>query len=402
MAATLNSILRLCKNKDALPESDLVSRLKAMQIDPNVLAKTYSQRTGDEGIRRGTLLHFAARFGRSPEFCKEFVDLDANLVKTADANGFLPIHHACNREGIDLDTVKYFFEIYPESINIQARGEDGDYFLHMLLKPEIESSMNEFGEIREIARGGTKAMLIEFILEHDSGVLSTQNGYLKLLFHRLCELHYDSECRDVIRLILDAHPEFILLALQEMDQVEEMGLVDELKLQCEAVLDRVPDGNGQLPIHRVISTRNATLCAIKLMIAANPDSTAVADSQGCIPLHLACRFGTLKIVKYLVGLIGGFPTVALDTVDHDGNLPLHHACLGGKLDIVNYILEVSPGGVTVSNTEAAGGKLPITVLLYDADCDRDQYYVDTVDSLLRANPKDSLANLSPGLFKRGE
>ena len=114
--ASFESILHLCKNNDDLPEYDLVSRLKATQIDPDVLATT--------DARGRTLLHIAAWYGRRPEFCKEFVDLDANLVKTADVDGFLPIHHACNRDGIDLYTVKYFFKIYPESINVKARGED--------------------------------------------------------------------------------------------------------------------------------------------------------------------------------------------------------------------------------------------------------------------------------------
>ena len=181
----------------------------------------------------------------------------------------------------------------------------------------------------------------------------------------------------------------------------QAGVVNFLEMQLDFRRqpqdDQEPDINGQLPIHRVLQlpSENVSLGTIKLMVEAHHASLTAADNRGCTALHLACRFGDLNIVKYLVGLSRGSPTVALDTADHDGNLPVHIACLRGKLDVVNYILEVSPHGVTVPNTE---GKLPIMVLLYDADCARDQNYVDTVDSLVRANPKESLANLSQGLF----
>eukprot|EP00956_Cyclotella_meneghiniana_P013280 scaffold19084_cov64-Cyclotella_meneghiniana.AAC.3 len=123
------------------------------------------------------------------------------------------------------------------------------------------------------------------------------------------------------------------------------------------------------------------------MIGVNRASVTVADNRGCIPLHYACRFGDLNIVKYLVGLVQESPTIALDTLDSEGNLPLHYASLAGKLDIVNYILDISPRGVFKPNKNK---KLPIELLLFDAVCDRNLQYVDTVDSLIRANPVESL------------
>ena len=205
-----------------------------------------------------------------------------------------------------------------------------------------------------------------------------------------------------MKLLFDAHPDGIFV--QGVDGRtpanfarlgNQAGVVNFLEMQLDFRRqpqdDQEPDINGQLPIHRVLQlpSENVSLGTIKLMVGAHSASLTAADNRGCTALHLACRFGDLNIVKYLVGLIGGSPTVALDTADHDGNLPVHIACLRGKLDVVNYILEVSPHGVTVPNTE---GKLPIMVLLYDADCARDQNYVDTVDSLLQANPKESVGS----------
>ena len=63
---------------------------------------------------------------------------------------------------------------------------------------------------------------------------------------------------------------------------------------------------------------------------------------------------------------------------------------------MNYILDQSAVGVTCQNTE---GKLPIELLLYDAECDRSSMeFTDTVESLLKTNPAIVLANLCPGLL----
>ena len=68
---------------------------------------------------------------------------------------------------------------------------------------------------------------------------------------------------------------------------------------------------------------------------------------------------------------------------------------------MSYILDQSAVGVTLQNTE---GKLPIELLLlYNAKCDRSSMdFVDTIESLLKANPAIALANLCPGLFACGE
>ena len=132
------------------------------------------------------------------------------------------------------------------------------------------------------------------------------------------------------------------------------------------------------------------------MVAAYPASIHVADEQGCTPLHLACRYGNLGIVKTLADEDEN----CLATLDIRGNLPLHHACLGGKLDIVNYISGRCPDGVSLQNTK---GKLPIELLIFDAECDRSSMdFVDTVEGLFKTNPAITLANLSPGLFARGK
>lgn len=78
--------------------------------------------------------------------------------------------------------------------------------------------------------------------------------------------------------------------------------------------------------------------------------------------------------------------VSLRHADSNGNLPIHIACAQGKFDIVKVILERSTAFLSVQNNE---GKIPIQLLLHNSYVDRNSLeYVQVVDAMLRANPAD--------------
>ena len=60
---------------------------------------------------------------RSFEFCKILIDASPSSVTHRQETGDLPFHHACS--GGHLSTVKYLYELYPESIGIT--GSEGEY-----------------------------------------------------------------------------------------------------------------------------------------------------------------------------------------------------------------------------------------------------------------------------------
>eukprot|EP00956_Cyclotella_meneghiniana_P012450 scaffold17673_cov59-Cyclotella_meneghiniana.AAC.1 len=160
---TFQEIKDLCWNRAGLSEPELVSKLKQVtQIDPNVLA------TRDEHGR--TLLYFAASTGRSREFCQVLHEQNGTLVKTTDnICGMLPIHHACR--AIKVETAKYLFEVYPESINIP--DNEGWYPIHLLA--QYYTRLND-----------GKLQLLAFLLKHDKGAVSTFDKYGNLPLHLAC------------------------------------------------------------------------------------------------------------------------------------------------------------------------------------------------------------------------
>eukprot|EP00956_Cyclotella_meneghiniana_P012556 scaffold17853_cov65-Cyclotella_meneghiniana.AAC.8 len=369
--ATVHDIKTLCRNPDDLSESELVSTLRATEIDPNELS--------ERDFQGETLLHIAAMHGRSPEFCRVLHDQNSTLVKTTDNYGWLPVHCACNHPVKKLEIANYLFNVYPESIHIPTANR-GEYPIHLL-------AGNNYGE------GSNDLQLLTFLLKHDNGAVSTPNNYGELPLHCACW----GRGLAFVKLLFDAYPDGVFVHNEGRtpldyarlnNQADVVHFVEtQLRFHRQSQEDQDSDINGQLPLHRVLQSENVSLGTIKLMVGVHRASVAVADNRGCIPLHYACRFGDLNIVKYLVGLTEESPTVALDTVDSERNLPLHYACLAGKLDVVNYILDISPRGVFKPNKNK---KLPIDLLLFDAVCDRDLQYVNTIDSLIRANPVESL------------
>ena len=74
--------------------------------------------------RRNYVLHMAALYGRSPEFCKLIVVLDPSC-ESSRPQWISTVHCACCCGEGNVNTAKCLFEIYPESINIATA--DGRY-----------------------------------------------------------------------------------------------------------------------------------------------------------------------------------------------------------------------------------------------------------------------------------
>ena len=64
----------------------------------------------------------------------------------------------------------------------------------------------------------------------------------------------------------------------------------------------------------------------------------VCSHDSCLPLHIACQFGHLKLTKFLITEQNCDPTYQ----DKNGWEPLHHAVKGGHMDIIEYLLHCDP------------------------------------------------------------
>jgi ankyrin repeat protein len=324
-----------------------------------------------------TLIHFAAQY-RSVDFIKVLVESDRGRecvgTMTIAPRGRLPIHIACIY--CNFEVAKYLLSLYPESINIP--DDDGYSLLHIVV------------QARHCTEEDREELTIFLIQQNESALTLPDHYFGDLPLHAACSIGHEN--LSVVKLLYDAHPQAMEIRNNRGDTPLDAArlwtrgvrlaafLQSQLELQHQARDIVQPDANGQLPIHRVLRSFEPSLGTIKLMVPANPDSLTTADNQGFIPLHVACKFGHLDIVTYLIEAYED----SLQATTVRGYLPLHIACLSGKCNVVNYILERSGFGIS----SPIHGKLPIDLLLSDlANCDRNSLeYVEAVGRLLRANP----------------
>ena len=346
-------------------ESNLLEQLKSiLSVNPDVVHEV-----DNDGC---TLLHYAAMY-RSDEFCKLLVELNPEAVRATDNDGYLPFHLSCY--GINVEAAKYLYQLYPESIDIA--DSTGNYPIHCVC--DRFTGYRVPGHFLDVT---------QFLLTNDRGAVAKPNNFGYLPLHVATQQRQLS----IAKLVFDAYPEAIYVKCRgrytpvriarRLNHAEIIVTFFESqrKFVRRSKRDTTPDENGQLPIHRGLLDKVLRLGTIKLMVKANPTIINAADNQGYIPLHIACRNGDFDIAKYLIET----NIDSLEINDMEGNCALHHACLAGNCEIINCILNKSTHGLSM---RYSNGMLPIQVLLYKADCNRDSLeYVSAIYGLLLAYP----------------
>eukprot|EP00574_Skeletonema_japonicum_P004510 CAMPEP_0201718608 /NCGR_PEP_ID=MMETSP0593-20130828/4083_1 /ASSEMBLY_ACC=CAM_ASM_000672 /TAXON_ID=267983 /ORGANISM="Skeletonema japonicum, Strain CCMP2506" /LENGTH=789 /DNA_ID=CAMNT_0048208949 /DNA_START=76 /DNA_END=2445 /DNA_ORIENTATION=+ len=279
---------------------------------------------------------------KSTNFCKELINACPESL-CADLNSsYLPIHEACeNGNRLDaLDTIQYMLEVYPESIHArvwestQGMIFNGDGFLPI-----------------HCAAKGNSTEILEFLLMHDPDAAPRKVLYPPFpvpesLNSKYCEgalpLHIAAFYGKMkqTEILYDAFPEAILVVTKRGDSpldlagkyasYTESPTVEEF-LETQLEYARISqdmkamtavDDIGRLPLHHALKG-NASLGTIKLMVRGNP-SAFVADQRGGFPLHIACEFSSLKVVKFLVELCENNLRSSCTT----SNMMLECACCG--------------------------------------------------------------------------
>ena len=362
-------IHEICNNEDLDDTASLDILRFMLSIDP-----TLPREMGNGYLP----VHVAVKY-KSTRFCKMLIDAYPESLRIEPGGGWLPIHVACTNGNRDdtTDTIQYMLELDPELIN--KASSDGRYLpIHL-------AAMN----------GRTQS--IELLLNFDPGAASKKtNDFRQSPLHLACRYNTNLS---TIQVLYNAYPEAILARdsfgrtpLEDAHSREEgnQPAMEFLQTQLEyarqaqdmTAMSSV-DENGQLPLHHAL-TNNASLGSIKLLTRANPAAVQISDQKGVYPLHIACEFSSVKVVKYLVELAGD----TLNNIDAKNNSPLHYACRGGNCGVVNYLLEtLNVPSVSERNNEK---KLAIDLLFECGEnmLDRESMeYIETVRQLLLANPE---------------
>ncbi len=102
--------------------------------------------------------------------------------------------------------------------------------------------------------------------------------------------------------------------------------VGEMGLKCDPNVKFC----GRIPLHS--ACRYGHLDVVKYFV--DKCDIQSRDTQGSTPLHLAALYGHLELVKYFIDDLEYDPYC----FDFKNRTPLHDACENGHLDIVKYFL----------------------------------------------------------------
>eukprot|EP00956_Cyclotella_meneghiniana_P010017 scaffold13816_cov23-Cyclotella_meneghiniana.AAC.3 len=398
----------LCFTKNDMPEETSIAIL-------NILLEAYPTELSDAYGRYNHTIHDLFANPKRPfEFCKIMIDANPGSVTQVEEYGDLPFHYACF--GGHLSTVKYLYELYPESIGII--GYEDRYPLHCACNnkdPEVLKFVYElYPEAIKLKAQGNLP-IHEAIMAHDTldehkleklqfithcypGCGSKPNDDRSLPLHLAC----DNPSFVVIKYLYDLYPEAILerdgrgrlpiVVMREYpyyqssteDIIAFLGTQQNYaRIARNPELVTTPD-NGRLTLHHALHN-NSPVGSVHLLVEGSPDTIYVADDNGLLPLQIACESCAVSVVKYLTNHIED--TFSLR--DGNGNYLLHYACRGGNLEVVRYLLE--SGHTRAVNEKNKDNMLPVhlfNVFVKERWCaGKDMKYVETIWHLLLADPE---------------
>jgi len=240
---------------------------------------------------------------------------------------------------------------------------------------------------------------IELLLTHDPDAASKKTNNESFPLHLACGSYQG--CLEVVKALFDAFPQAINVCDREGQTPFELAsnlktldleIINFLEAQLayareakDTTVMTTPDEIGWLPLHHALKDA-ASLGSIKLFVTGNTAALQVADPKGVYPLHIACEFSSVKIVKYLIGELDG---ISMDQLDINKDTPLHYACRGRKLEVVKYLLDEHTSLVSSAGLNEEG-KLPIHSLCESGNDNVDSdstEYIEVIWRMLLANPE---------------
>ena len=330
----------------------------------------------------------------------------------------LPIHYACT-SGSDEEVLGYLVSQYPESLGVHVGSLDSP--LHCVVKCHERRW-----------EGADEQYPPSFSKEHDLLRFLLKEKYRTDVENGLPIAHAflrDDEMQNRDR-ILALEP----FTKDERAEEDEKGRtfshhIFRITKDVELIEKNVyypdwlskQDHDGWLPLHHAIRHHTirdaASLETVRFLLQEEPESLQVADNKGRTPLHIACRYSHITLIKALLEVDPelvrvtdnngrtalnyacergrSFKTIAfllernsdITAVDEKGDLPLHKACQTGNVPLIEFLMAKDMTTIAVTNFS---NELPVHALLSRSGKDdvvlESTEYTGAIFKLLRAYP----------------
>jgi ankyrin repeat protein len=205
----------------------------------------------------------------------------------------------------------------------------------------------------------TELKIVQCVVEAFEEALLVQDDRRRLPIHCAVDQLTTEPVVDVVQWLVQKRPE----ALEVEDDLGELPLQAATSIfnNCRFdVAECLVHGNpaaSRRAFHSVISSRSRTVELVQCLVGAVPDTLAVPDNLGRLPLH--CAFGSTEFQLEVVQILVDALPEALATADSKGRLPLHCAADSWSVeDVVQYLADAHPEALAVADNE---GMLPLHV-----------------------------------------
>ncbi|HBL98109.1 TPA: hypothetical protein DDZ86_00505 [Candidatus Dependentiae bacterium] len=140
----------------------------------------------------------------------------------------------------------------------------------------------------------------------------------------LINAHDPAYNRSILPLLIDAGAK-----LNELEDLLQFCSKLDKKFQEKSLIADA-DFDGETPLHRAALKNRADL--LDLLLKHTPINSP--SKNGDTALHLACSYGSLKVVEKLLTK----KDILIGTLNNHNRTPLHNACLSGELEITKILV----------------------------------------------------------------
>uniref|UniRef100_A0A095AML9 Transient receptor potential cation channel subfamily A member 1 n=1 Tax=Schistosoma haematobium TaxID=6185 RepID=A0A095AML9_SCHHA len=242
-------------------------------------------------------------------------------VLAKDQNGQTVLHYAALRG--DLECVKAIIKnisLEKQTKLIQCSNENQETCLHLAAKHNFVDMVDYLISLgsninQQDINGYTPIM--------SAAIKGSINVIDYLLNKNIIIKHHDIKQRNL----------FHLIVLSCSDEIcNSIEIIKNLKELPELLND--VDNYGYTPLHYATKLGLIETCLFFLRYGAN---VTVVGENKCTPLHLAAKFGRLRISQVILNTIGGMRTLSM--TDSKGCLPLHIAAYYGQDKLLELFLK---------------------------------------------------------------
>ena len=293
-----------------------------------------------------TPLHYACEEGHLP-IVKYLISKGAN-IEARDKDEKTALHYATFRG--DYPIIEYLIS---KGANLKAKNKYGQTPLHYACQKDNISNayylVKKGANMEEPDKYGQTPLW-----------LASQKGHKKFIKFALIMNHLPSNYEPVLYSIITEKPKDFLpnifQACKEGRITTVQWLIEKLNLDPNKA-----DSDEKTPLH--IACEYGHLPIVAFLISKGSNLEAKFE-YGKTPLHIACENDHLPIVEYLLSR-GAY----IEAKDLDGKTPLHFACMQGHLQIVDYLISAGANIQAITNRERSTKWTPLHFASYNGKTD---------------------------------